>query len=181
MVRSIKLTLHSSSCFCQRPTCTDHFSSSHHISSLHCIKTYSVRSRARSSDRHLRARCLNSENAARGSSILICFPNAMAPSLRGRLVCFYCGSKSDRTRTANIRSWQCKKCEAVNHLDEVRFFAISYLLCSLVDKILSRMARLRTLPLHQSPLPRLATLNQSNDLLPLSLTFPTIPSSARHV
>ncbi len=57
------LTLHSPSCFCQHPTCTVHSNSSNRISSLDCIKIYSVRSRARSSNRHLRACCLNSENA----------------------------------------------------------------------------------------------------------------------
>ena len=63
MVRFRKLTLHSSLGFCQHPTCIDHPTSSHHIPSLHCMNIYSVSSRARSSDRHLRARCLKSENA----------------------------------------------------------------------------------------------------------------------
>ena len=168
--------MHSSLCFCQHSTCIDHSTSPNHISSSHCLVTYFVSV----AEIDISELVVLNPRTPWSSLILTCFRNAMAPSLRGRLVCFYCGSKSDRTRTANIRSWQCKKCEAVNHLDEVRLLAISYLFCSLADKILYRMAKSRTLLLHQSPLPRLATLNQSNDQPTLSTTFRTIPSSARH-
>lgn len=44
---------------------------------------------------------------------------AMAPSLRQRLVCFYCGRRSAEKAHSTLRKWKCTNCEAVNHLDEV--------------------------------------------------------------
>ena len=43
----------------------------------------------------------------------------MAPLLRRRLLCFYCGCRSAQKATSDLRQWQCENCEAVNHLDEV--------------------------------------------------------------
>jgi hypothetical protein len=47
--------------------------------------------------------------------------HAMAPLLRKKLVCFYCGQASSRRRDGTVREWLCQKCDAVNYLDEVRF------------------------------------------------------------
>ncbi|KAI9375395.1 Ima1 N-terminal domain-containing protein [Aspergillus egyptiacus] len=35
-----------------------------------------------------------------------------------RLSCFYCGSRSTQPTKGPVRKWQCKRCEAVNYLDE---------------------------------------------------------------
>ncbi len=43
----------------------------------------------------------------------------MAPSLRRKLVCFYCGSRSSQVSQKGLRQWECNNCEAINHLDEV--------------------------------------------------------------
>ncbi|KAH0536085.1 hypothetical protein FGG08_007012 [Glutinoglossum americanum] len=42
----------------------------------------------------------------------------MVPLLRKGLVCFYCGCRSKQKQDGTIRKWQCKNCDAVNHLDE---------------------------------------------------------------
>ena len=43
----------------------------------------------------------------------------MAPLLRRRLVCFYCGCRSTKKYNGGFQKWECETCEAVNHLDEV--------------------------------------------------------------
>jgi Ima1 N-terminal domain len=35
--------------------------------------------------------------------------------------CFYCGRRSAQSGADPIRKWQCKYCDAVNYLDEVRY------------------------------------------------------------
>ncbi|RKF83917.1 hypothetical protein GcM3_005025 [Golovinomyces cichoracearum] len=42
----------------------------------------------------------------------------MAFSRRKRLMCHYCNSKSDLTYDGKISQWECRKCDAVNYLDE---------------------------------------------------------------
>ncbi|TQS38903.1 hypothetical protein Golomagni_00583 [Golovinomyces magnicellulatus] len=42
----------------------------------------------------------------------------MASSRRKRLICHYCNSKSDLTYDGKISQWECRKCDAVNYLDE---------------------------------------------------------------
>jgi hypothetical protein len=44
----------------------------------------------------------------------------MAPFLRKRLQCFYCGRHSSRSAKGRVREWTCDNCQAVNYLDEVR-------------------------------------------------------------
>lgn len=43
----------------------------------------------------------------------------MAPLLRRRLRCFFCGYQSKQKGVVGLQQWQCETCEAVNHLDEV--------------------------------------------------------------
>lgn len=43
----------------------------------------------------------------------------MSQLLRRKLVCFYCNRRSAQDRKHGIRQWQCERCDAVNHLDEV--------------------------------------------------------------
>jgi Ima1 N-terminal domain len=43
----------------------------------------------------------------------------MAPLLRKKLVCFYCSQASSRRQDGTVREWLCKKCDAVNYLDQV--------------------------------------------------------------
>ena len=52
--------------------------------------------------------------------------DAMASLLRRKLVCFYCGCRSAQKQDGRVRRWQCEKCEAVNHLDEVCLFFLSF-------------------------------------------------------
>ncbi|KAL8787122.1 MAG: hypothetical protein Q9195_007904 [Heterodermia aff. obscurata] len=40
------------------------------------------------------------------------------PRWQKRFTCFYCGCRSANTLPADTRRWDCKKCEAVNHLDQ---------------------------------------------------------------
>ncbi|OCL01354.1 hypothetical protein AOQ84DRAFT_306862 [Glonium stellatum] len=42
----------------------------------------------------------------------------MPALLRRNLACFYCGRRSAKKQTGQIRQWQCENCEAVNYLDE---------------------------------------------------------------
>lgn len=46
----------------------------------------------------------------------------MARIFSKKLSCFYCGQRSAQTQGDPVRKWRCKHCEAVNYLDEVRFF-----------------------------------------------------------
>lgn len=55
---------------------------------------------------------------ARASYAAIC-KDAMAYLLMAHLQCFYCGCRSAQKQDGHIRTWQCEKCQAVNHLDEV--------------------------------------------------------------
>ena len=43
----------------------------------------------------------------------------MAPLLRRRLTCFYCGRRSTKKYTPGLQNFECENCEAVNHLDTV--------------------------------------------------------------
>ena len=45
--------------------------------------------------------------------------NVMAPLLRRRLTCFYCGRRSTKRYTPGLQNFECETCEAVNHLDKV--------------------------------------------------------------
>jgi hypothetical protein len=55
---------------------------------------------------------------------------AMAPFLRKRLQCFYCGRHSSRSAKGAVREWTCDNCQAANYLDEVRIPYIRlYCLC----------------------------------------------------
>jgi hypothetical protein len=47
------------------------------------------------------------------------FRRIMAPLLRRRLQCFYCGRRSSQTYTPGLGEWRCGSCEATNHLDAV--------------------------------------------------------------
>ena len=38
---------------------------------------------------------------------------------RRKPVCFYCSRRSTKDLQAAVRRWECERCEAVNHLDEV--------------------------------------------------------------
>ncbi|KAG7004643.1 hypothetical protein G7Y79_00024g055930 [Physcia stellaris] len=40
------------------------------------------------------------------------------PRWQKRFTCFYCGCRSATSLPADTRRWECKKCEAVNHLDK---------------------------------------------------------------
>ncbi|MCJ1249952.1 hypothetical protein MMC30_007178 [Trapelia coarctata] len=42
----------------------------------------------------------------------------MAPLLRRRLTCFYCGRRSTKKYTPGLQQFGCETCEAVNHLDK---------------------------------------------------------------
>ncbi|CRG85344.1 Integral inner nuclear membrane protein ima1 [Talaromyces islandicus] len=42
----------------------------------------------------------------------------MASLFQRRLQCFYCGQRSAERKSAKVREWRCKNCEAVNYLDE---------------------------------------------------------------
>lgn len=55
---------------------------------------------------------------ARASHAAIC-KDAMAYLLMSHLVCFYCGCRSAQKQDGKVRKWQCEKCQAVNHLDNV--------------------------------------------------------------
>lgn len=39
-----------------------------------------------------------------------------------KFVCFYCNRRSAQDRQAGVWQWKCEQCDAMNHLDEVRFF-----------------------------------------------------------
>lgn len=41
--------------------------------------------------------------------------------LRRKFVCFYCNRRSAQDRRDGVQQWQCEQCDAVNHLDEVRW------------------------------------------------------------
>ncbi|KAI9801295.1 MAG: hypothetical protein M1833_002865 [Piccolia ochrophora] len=42
----------------------------------------------------------------------------MAFTFGPKLICFYCGGKSNRLKDGSVRQWKCTQCDAVNHLDE---------------------------------------------------------------
>lgn len=54
----------------------------------------------------------------------------MGSFFQRRLQCFYCGKRSEEKKSANVREWRCKNCEAVNYLDEVRISYLSHFLSS---------------------------------------------------
>ena len=73
-----------------------------------------------------------------------CIEPSMAFLFRGKLVCFYCGCKSAKTRTPNVRRWQCAHCEAENYLDQVPLFTYPPY-DTLADVLHYRMAKSQTL------------------------------------
>ena len=105
--------------------------------------------------------------------------DAMAPLLRRKLVCFYCGCRSAQKQDGRVRKWECEKCEAVNWLDEVCLHVSVLGSEHTTNGVISRTARLRILQ-RSRPLQMFDTSNQSLDLPRQFSPPPMSRSSVRH-
>ena len=118
----------------------------------------------------------------------------MAPLLRRRCVCFYCGSKSSQIKTPTLRQFKCEKCEAVNHLDEVCLLSCDPIFCSVCPfSTINMLIVLSTArrhhrpscifcpaisplrPIHKALLPPSCTISRRFSFLPNLPQEPTLP------
>lgn len=92
----------------------------------------------------------------------------MAPLFSKRLSCFYCGGRSAQPNKLPVRKWQCKHCEAVNYLDEVRHLFSAISRDTTNKATLSRMEKLQILLLPKQTQIRLHPARPTIFLSPLT-------------